>query len=40
MGRISHWRRMKYGAGKRDSERYIGFCSFVFVPQRRPRPEG
>ena len=25
MERIIHWRRMKYGAGRRDPERYMGF---------------
>ena len=30
MARIGRWRRMKYGTGERDTERYMGFL-LVFV---------
>ena len=25
MGRIIRWKRMRYGTGERDTERYMGF---------------
>ena len=35
MGLIIHWRRMKYGTDKRDSERYMGFLFFCVCSAKK-----
>lgn len=35
MGLIIRWKRMKYGTGKRDPERYMGFLLFCVCSAKK-----